>query len=58
MDEQLDVLEHPLNESLFVAGPPGSGKTVLATTRAQAVANTVALCFSPTIVCSGDCLSC
>ena len=38
VDEQLNVLEHPLNESLFVAGPPGSGKTVLATTRAQAVA--------------------
>ena len=38
VDEQLNVLEHPLNEPLFVAGPPGSGKTVLATTRAQAVA--------------------
>ena len=38
VDEQLDVLEHPLDEPLFVAGPPGSGKTVLATTRAQAVA--------------------
>ena len=36
--EQQDVLEHPLDEPLFVAGPPGSGKTVLATTRAQAVA--------------------
>ena len=38
VDEQLDVLEHPLDEPLFVAGPPGSGKTVLATTRAQAIA--------------------
>ena len=37
--EQLDVLEHPLDQSLFVAGPPGSGKTVLALRRAQAVAD-------------------
>ena len=28
--EQLDVLEYPLDKSLFVVGPPGSGKTVLA----------------------------
>lgn len=35
MEEQLDVLEYPLNESLFVVGPPGSGKTVLAIQRAQ-----------------------
>ena len=33
--EQRDVLEHPLDRSLFVAGPPGSGKTVLAVHRAQ-----------------------
>ncbi|MCY3941105.1 MAG: AAA family ATPase [Gammaproteobacteria bacterium] len=33
--EQLDVLEYPRDRSLFVAGPPGSGKTVLAVTRAS-----------------------
>ena len=38
VDEQLDVLEWPLDEMLFVAGPPGSGKTVLAVRRAQMVA--------------------
>ena len=32
--EQLKVMEHPLNQPLFVAGPPGSGKTVLAVRRA------------------------
>ena len=37
VEEQLDVLEHPLDESLFVAGPPGSGKTVLAVYRAQMI---------------------
>ena len=37
-DEQLNVLEHPLDESLFVVGPPGSGKTVLAVQRAGMVA--------------------
>ena len=36
--EQLSVLEHPLDRSLFVVGPPGSGKTVLAVRRAQAAA--------------------
>ena len=36
--EQLEVLERPLNRSLFVAGPPGSGKTVLAIRRAQLAA--------------------
>ena len=36
-DEQLDVLEYPLTSPLFVAGPPGSGKTVLAVHRAQMV---------------------
>jgi len=33
--DQLGVLEHPLDQALFVAGPPGSGKTVLAVQRAQ-----------------------
>ena len=37
VEEQLDVLEHPLNKPLFVAGPPGSGKTVLAVRRAQMI---------------------
>ena len=32
--KQLEVLEHPLDQSLFVVGPPGSGKTVLAVRRA------------------------
>ncbi len=36
--EQLEVLEHPLDQSLFVVGPPGSGKTVLAVRRARMVA--------------------
>lgn len=36
--EQLEVLEHPLDEPLFVVGPPGSGKTVLALQRAQLAA--------------------
>ena len=35
VEEQLDVLEWPLDKSLFVAGPPGSGKTVLAVHRAR-----------------------
>lgn len=34
-EEQLAVLETPFDQSLFVAGPPGSGKTVLAVRRAQ-----------------------
>ena len=38
VEEQLDVLEYPLDRSLFVVGPPGSGKTVLAVRRAQMVA--------------------
>ena len=38
VEEQLDVLEWPLDEPLFVAGPPGSGKTVLAVRRAQMTA--------------------
>ena len=38
VEEQLDVLEWPLDKPLFVAGPPGSGKTVLAVHRAQMIA--------------------
>lgn len=38
VEEQLEVLEYPLDQSLFVVGPPGSGKTVLAVHRAQMVA--------------------
>ena len=38
VSEQRDVLEYPLDRSLFVAGPPGSGKTVLAVYRAQMAA--------------------
>ena len=34
--EQLSVMDYPLDRSLFVAGPPGSGKTVLAVRRAGA----------------------
>ena len=37
-EEQLNVLETPLDESLFVAGPPGSGKTSLAVWRADTLA--------------------
>ena len=36
--EQREVLEYPLDKSLFVVGPPGSGKTVLAVYRAQMAA--------------------
>ena len=45
-EEQLEVYETPFDESLFVVGPPGSGKTVLAVHRAQMLASdgiTVAL---------------
>ncbi|MCE2482300.1 MAG: DUF2075 domain-containing protein [Alphaproteobacteria bacterium] len=38
-EEQLNVYETPFDESLFVVGPPGSGKTVLAVHRAQMLAN-------------------
>ncbi len=41
VEEQLDVLEYPLDKSLFVIGPPGSGKTVLAEQRARMVAELV-----------------
>jgi len=36
-EEQLEVLEAPLDKPLFVAGPPGSGKTSLAIWRADAL---------------------
>ena len=36
--EQLEVLEYPIDQSLFVVGPPGSGKTVLAVQRAKLAA--------------------
>ena len=36
-EEQLKVLEVPLDESLFVVGPPGSGKTSLAVWRGDAL---------------------
>jgi superfamily I DNA/RNA helicase len=32
---QRGILAHPLDEPLFVVGPPGSGKTILAVRRAQ-----------------------
>ena len=38
-EEQLNVYETPFDESLFVVGPPGSGKTVLAVHRAQMLTN-------------------
>ena len=38
VEEQLDVLEWPLDKPLFVGGPPGSGKTVLAVSRARMIA--------------------
>ena len=38
-EEQLEVYEVPFEESLFVVGPPGSGKTVLAVRRAQMAAS-------------------
>ena len=37
-EKQRDVYEMPFDESLYVVGPPGSGKTVLAVRRAQMVA--------------------
>lgn len=38
-ERQLEVREWPLDESLFVVGPPGSGKTVLAAIRADMVSD-------------------
>lgn len=38
LEEQKNVLDHPLNKDLFVVGPPGSGKTTLAIQRAQQLA--------------------
>ncbi len=38
VEEQLAVYETPFDQSLFVVGPPGSGKTVLAVHRAQMIA--------------------
>ena len=38
VSEQRHVLEYPLDRPLFVVGPPGSGKTVLAVYRAQMAA--------------------
>lgn len=35
IDEQMQILEHPLDEPLFAVGPPGSGKTILAVHRAR-----------------------
>ena len=35
IDEQISVYEYPLDRSLFVVGPPGSGKTTLAVMRAK-----------------------
>jgi len=39
-EDQLDVLEYPPDRSLFVVGPPGSGKTILALRRGQMIADT------------------
>ena len=47
--EQRDVLEYPLDRSLFVAGPPGSGKTVLAVQRAEMAATLVADDAGPSV---------
>ena len=53
VDEQLNVLEHPLDESLFVVGPPGSGKTVLAVQRAGMVAKGLETAlYEPTLLIS------
>lgn len=38
--EQRTVYDHPLNQSLFAVGPPGSGKTTLALQRASLLAET------------------
>ena len=38
-EDQRDVLEYPLDQPLFVVGPPGSGKTILALHRARMIKN-------------------
>jgi superfamily I DNA/RNA helicase len=38
LPQQRDVLDHPLDSDLFVVGPPGSGKTILALRRARMIA--------------------
>lgn len=40
IEEQRNILDHPFDRPLFVVGPPGSGKTVLAVRRAQMLAET------------------
>lgn len=47
--EQRDVLECPLDRSLFVAGPPGSGKTVLAVQRTEMAATLAADQAGPSV---------
>src|ERR1043165_2471057 len=37
--EQLRIMDYPLDQPLFVVGPPGSGKTVLAVRRAGAASD-------------------
>lgn len=39
VEEQLDIWEAPFDQSLLIAGPPGSGKTILAIHRAQMIAS-------------------
>ena len=49
VSEQRDVLEYPLDRSLFIVGPPGSGKTVLAVHRAQMAAEMARNEASPSV---------
>jgi superfamily I DNA/RNA helicase len=37
IEEQMQIYEYPLDKSLFVIGPPGSGKTTLAIQRARLI---------------------
>lgn len=48
-EDQLEVLECPLDQSLFVVGPPGSGKTVLALQRAGMLADSVSAAGSDAV---------